>query len=258
MNEFKYFDTIEAAEANDFNEVVKMCEAGYDLWRDYENNVCKIAARKGNLDMLVYTYENNEFFFDQEIPKISARYNNVDCLNFCRNLDMGFDDDIITIAAENGSLECLKYLIEKGYRISYDSIVSAARNGQLNTLKYMVENKEPFDELKKTYCCKVSALYGYINTFEYCYSMFSTDEKNNFWKTKYNLNRILPLIDFSKPMWREMLTDTTDRIKIANEDLVALIKQKKEEIRKTIKILNDELADRISTDVINYCIQQYI
>ncbi len=260
---FKYKDTIEAAEADDFEEIVKMYEAGFDLWRDYENNVCKIAAKKGNLDMLIYCYDQDDFIFDQELPRICARYNNVDCLNFCRDIDIGFCDHITTIAAENGAMDCLKYLIEKGYSLSIYTAMSAVRNGHLHVLKYLIENRVPIYENTIMIFCKISAMYGYIDCFEYCYSLLSTEDKNNFWKKEYYLSRMLPLINFDKPIWREILTTPTninDSIinEIANKDLVELINNKRKEMEKTVEIIDSQIGTKISTDVVKYCIQKYI
>lgn len=258
-NNFKYVDTIEAAEDNDLDEIIRMYQVGYDLWRDNENNVCKIAARKGNLEMLVFTYDQDEFLFTEEIANICARYNHVECLNFCRSINISFGSDVVTICAENGSLECLKYCIEKGYSISSYSCIQAVRNNHLEILKYLVDNRAPFDDDAIIDCCWRASVYGYIECFEYCYS--KVNDKVKFWTKKYNLSKILFKINFDKKMWRDLLIATDDKlikiIKNYNKDLILLMDQYKEKISKIIRIMDEEIGNIVSTDVIKYCIEIY-
>jgi hypothetical protein len=75
------------------------------------------------------------------------------------------------------------------------------------------------------------------------------------------LTRILPLINFNKKIWRELLsydTNNNEFEKIENTDLVELINNKKAQIKKTIEIVNNELGHFLSIDIIKYYILRYI
>ena len=99
--------------------MVKYCGANgcpVDGW------VCKIAAEKGDLEMLKYLHE------EAKAP---------------------WDSDTAAWAATNGHLHILEYLVERKYdKYSADACSRAAENGHLDCLKYLHETaKAPWNRV---------------------------------------------------------------------------------------------------------------
>ena len=95
-------------------ELVNVC-------KNLNENLCSIAAKKGNLECLKNKwYENGH----------------LDCLKYAHENGCQWNEDICSEVSKNGHLDCLKYAHENGCPWDEDTCNFAAENGNLECLKY--------------------------------------------------------------------------------------------------------------------------
>ena len=117
---------------------VKHCK--WDEWTIIE------AARKGNLEILKYCFDNGCPYDEEKACRYAAIEGNLDCLRFLFDKvkpSRKAEKEAAGEAACNGCVEILKYFVEER-KISNDAVktacvAGAANYGQLDCLKYLVE-----------------------------------------------------------------------------------------------------------------------
>ena len=113
---------------------VKHCK--WDEWTIIE------AARKGNLEILKYCFDNGCPYDEEK----ACRY-----------------------AAIEGNLDCLRFLFDKvkpSRKAEEEAAQQAAAFGHINILKYLVEERKISDEVKPL-CVANAAFYGYLDCLKY-------------------------------------------------------------------------------------------
>ncbi len=104
------------------------------------------AARKGNLEILKYCFDNGCPYDEEKACRYAAIEGNLDCLRFLFDKVKPSRETEKVAAGEaacNGCVEILKYFVEER-KISDDAVktacvAGAANYGQLDCLKYLVE-----------------------------------------------------------------------------------------------------------------------
>ena len=133
---------------------VKHCK--WDEWTIIE------AARKGNLEILKYCFDNGCPYDEEKACRYAAIEGNLDCLRFLFDKvkpSRKTEKEAAGDAACNGCVEILKYFVEER-KISDDAVktacvAGAANYGQLDCLKYLVEEaKVPLNDLRYVACAR--------------------------------------------------------------------------------------------------------
>ena len=132
---------------------VKQCK--WDEWTIIE------AARKGNLEMLKYCFDNGCPYDEEKACKYAAIEGNLDCLRFLFDKvepSRDTEKEAAEQAACKGHVDILKYFVEErktSDAAKYDCVGSAAMNGQLDCLKYLVEEaKVPLNDWRYVACAR--------------------------------------------------------------------------------------------------------
>ena len=132
---------------------VKHCE--WDEWTIIE------AARKGNLEILKYCFDNGCPYDEEKACRYAAIEGNLDCLRFLfdkvkpsRETEEGAAGE----AACNGRMDILKYFVEErkiSDAVKTVCVAGAANYGQLDCLKYLVEEaKVPLNVWQYIACAR--------------------------------------------------------------------------------------------------------
>ena len=142
---------------------VKHCK--WDEWTIIE------AARKGNLEILKYCFDNGCPYDEEKACKYAAIEGNLDCLRFLFDKvkpSRGTEEKAAQQAAYHGHMDILKYFVEE--RKIWDDLKSfcvanAAGAGRLDCLKYLVEEaKVPLDNWQ---CVALARYYEHTDCLNY-------------------------------------------------------------------------------------------
>ena len=95
---FKYKDTFYAIEMNDFEECVKMVEAGYRL---LPNGLTKYTS--------LSRWDPDEIEFVKKFCVMVAEHGNIPFLKWLREKGCLWSEDVTTAASSCGQLETIKY-----------------------------------------------------------------------------------------------------------------------------------------------------
>lgn len=160
-----------------YNEAVQRDDKGKALeifeWL-HQNNVawdeetCKFAARKGNLDALIYA-RTNGCAWDQRTILEAVEYGRIDVVQYCLDNDCPIgDSDLCSAAMLNSdhekALKVLKLLRKFSIPWNEYTCEQAAQNGNLEALKWARNQGCPWDE-----CAFVEAiLSNNTTTVQYC------------------------------------------------------------------------------------------
>jgi Ran GTPase-activating protein (RanGAP) involved in mRNA processing and transport len=126
----------------------------------WDERAFTLAARNGHLKCLKYLYEKKCPYDKEEICKLVVEYGHLECLIFAHENGFPWDEfKICNKATKYGKFDCLKYLTEKGCLLNEKTFINAAKFGNLQILNWLVENN-----------CKISTS---ADVYEYA------AEKNN-------------------------------------------------------------------------------
>ncbi|CAL6329792.1 unnamed protein product [Bathycoccus prasinos] len=123
---------------------VKHCE--------WDGKTIKVAAFRGNLEMLKYCFSNGCPYDEEESCKHAARKGHLDCVRFLFDKVKPSRKTEVEAAGQatcGGYVEILKYLVEErkiSDGVKLPCMATAARFGHFDCLKYLVEEaKAPLD-----------------------------------------------------------------------------------------------------------------
>ncbi|CAL6298972.1 unnamed protein product [Bathycoccus prasinos] len=116
---------------------VKHCE--------WDEVTIKVAAFKGNLEMLKYCFSNGCPYDEKESCRQAAAKGHLDCLRFLFDKvkpSRDTEEKVAIKATTKGQTDIVKYFVEErkiSDAVKLDCVAFAARYGQLDCLKYFVE-----------------------------------------------------------------------------------------------------------------------
>ena len=104
----------------------------------FEDNLCKIAVKKGKVKVLKWACENG-FYCDASICEEAAYYGHLEVLKWGK--DKGYQWGVTTClyACSNGHLEILKWMIENGQELVHWFFSNAAAGGHIHILEWLKE-----------------------------------------------------------------------------------------------------------------------
>ncbi len=130
----------------------------------WNGSTCAGAALMGHLDCLKYAHTEgcpwNEFTCSE-----AAREGHLDCLEYAHEQGCPWDEFTCSDATRGGYLECLKYAHQQGCPWDSNTCANAALGGYLNILKYAHTEGCPWDR----HTCSDAAHGGYLNCLKYAH-----------------------------------------------------------------------------------------
>jgi len=121
------------------------------------------AVQGGNIECVRLALDNGFSLLESEVCAIAARNGNLEMLKFLRGNGCPFSEETCADAAEGGHLELLRWARENGCPWDEKTCTGAARGGHLFLLKWVRQNGCPWDE--KT--CAGAAGGGYLKILSY-------------------------------------------------------------------------------------------
>jgi len=131
-----YQTTLEATENNNYDEVVRLHEAG----APWDWKVKATAAKLGNLEILQYAHTHGMEYWPPFTTTWAAEGGQLDCLIFARSNGCPWRNTTSELASQNGHLHVVEYLLHNGCPVESPCIAYAAKNGHLSVVKFLVEN----------------------------------------------------------------------------------------------------------------------
>jgi hypothetical protein len=113
-------------------DCLKWARENGNPWNNAE--MCKIAARNGNLEMFEWLISNG-CIYSGEVSKEAANYGNLNILEWIKEKGYALDN-ICGSAAWGGHLEIVKWGVENHCKLNCGVISSAATNGHLEIIKW--------------------------------------------------------------------------------------------------------------------------
>ena len=110
----------------------------------FNENSCVFAARKGNIYLLKYLYENGCPWCESTC-EIAVFYGHHDCLKYAHENGCPWNENTCTYASLKGHYDCLRYAHENGCPWDEWTCMSAAMKGHLDCLRYAHENGCPWN-----------------------------------------------------------------------------------------------------------------
>ena len=134
-------------------------------WEGDETYFCYRVAATNKLELLKWAREEKKCDWDHNTIKIAAYRGNMEMVKYCVANKCPISTWACAQAAGNGHLEILKYLREE-VNAPWDSRTAAraALNGHLHILEYLVDRKYvEFDE----WACVCAAMNGHLDCLKY-------------------------------------------------------------------------------------------
>ncbi|KAE9521321.1 hypothetical protein AGLY_018279, partial [Aphis glycines] len=133
-------------------------------FRSFDNVVCKEAACNGQLECLVYLY-NNGCLWDEDTCRAAAYKGHMDMLRYAHENHCPWDENTCRAAAEGGHMDMLRYAHENGCRWDENTCSAAAQKGHMDMLRYAHKNGCPWNEST----CEAAAFYGHMELLRYAH-----------------------------------------------------------------------------------------
>ena len=178
-----------------------------------EKNLCKLAAQKGYLDLLVYAHEhaheNGLEFSLRYACATAALEGHLECLMYLHKSEIGGEPynygEIFDYAAIGCHLNCLKFIYKNGYSINNDILEKVVKN--IECLKYFYKKGFKWTE----YVCREIVKYGNLKCLIYA------RENGCHWKTvtnSFNVKNIFPQTEYKIEQTEILLAVKNNRLDI--------------------------------------------
>lgn len=142
----------------------------------WERNTCgSLAAKNGNLDILIWLIENDELHnrpWDLStrsyVAQSAAKTGHLEIIKYLHvNGGIWNEQHMHDYAAEGGYLYILEWLMENNYSMSWTTWCAAAKNGHLNILNWLLDKSTDHGILLcpdswKSWSCAIAAGNGYF------------------------------------------------------------------------------------------------
>lgn len=109
---------------------------GHMCRHTYFDDVCEIAAQRGNLEVLKWLHARGHFI-GRTTASIAASGQHYDILEYLLRQNCPWDSDCTTAVATAGNLPLLIWLVINGCNLSKEASAGAARFGHVEVLEYL-------------------------------------------------------------------------------------------------------------------------
>ena len=131
---------------------------------------CEQVATTNKLELLKWAREVKHCEWDEWTIIEAARKGNLEILKYCFDNGCPYDEEkACRYAAIEGNLDCLRFLFDKvkpSRKAEEEAAQQAAAFGHINILKYLVEERKISDEVKLL-CVANAAGYGRLDCLQY-------------------------------------------------------------------------------------------
>jgi len=131
---------------------------------------CSGVATTNKLEFLKWAREVKQCEWDEETIKVAALKGNLEMLKYCFSNDCPCDEEqACGLAADGGHLDCLRFLFDKvkpSRRTEKNAALLAAIDGHMHILRYFVEERKISDE-RKGECVGQAAWHGRLDCLKY-------------------------------------------------------------------------------------------
>ena len=131
---------------------------------------CSRVARTNKLELLKWVKEEKKCEWDEETIKMAACKGNLEMLKYCFANNCPYDEGwACRNVIRNGHLDCLRFLFDKvkpSRETEEKAAEIAAAYGHIEILKYFVEERKIAANVK-TFCLGQSAFGGYLDCLKY-------------------------------------------------------------------------------------------
>ena len=131
---------------------------------------CEQVAGTNKLELLKWAREVKHCEWNERTIKVAAAKGNLEMLKYCFSNDCPYDEEeSCKQAAAGGHLDCLRFLFDKvkpSRETEEDAAIEAAGKGRMDILKYFVEERKIPDVLKSD-CVADAAMYGQLDCLKY-------------------------------------------------------------------------------------------
>lgn len=175
-------------------DIIEWCfDNGYEIKNNVEKNncynICRMAARTGNLELLKYLIKKGFLLeLDFYIGEAVAIGGNIEMMEYILSLgttNVKNNDAIMLKAAAIGKLTMMKWLIDNGFKYNKDIFKSAVKSRNLDLIKYL----ETIDNFKE-----ISVFYYAFGTLESNIEVLDYLLKNNYPYDKNDTNLLIESI----------------------------------------------------------------
>jgi len=132
---------------------------------------CSGVAATNKLEFLKWAREVKHCEWDEETIKVAADKGNLEMLKYCFSNDCPCDEEESCAQASGaGHLDCLRFLFDKvkpSRETEEDAAQQAAAYGHINILKYFVEERKISEEVKSDCCVYNAAGFGRLDCLKY-------------------------------------------------------------------------------------------
>ena len=131
---------------------------------------CREVAATNKLEFLKWAREVKQCEWDEVTIKVAAFKGNLEMLKYCFSNGCPCDKkESYTLAAIGGHLDCVRFLfgkVQPSRETEEEAAIQAACGGHLDILKYFVEERKTPDQVKFD-CLATAATYGKLDCLKY-------------------------------------------------------------------------------------------
>ena len=145
---------------------------------------CGQVATTNKIELLKWAREVKQCEWDEVTIKVAAFKGNLEMLKYCFSNDCPCDEEELYIrAACKGHLDCVRFLFDKvepSRETEKEAAIQAACGGHLDIVKYFVEERKVPDRVKSECVCNVAG-FGHFDCLKY---LLGEEAKAplNFWQ----------------------------------------------------------------------------
>ena len=131
---------------------------------------CWQVTTTNKLELLKWAREVKQCEWDEETIKVAALKGNLEMLKYCFSNDCPCDEEqACGLAADGGHLDCLRFLFDKvkpSRRTEKNAALLAASDGHMHILRYLVEERK-ISDVAKFACAGQAAWHGQLDCIKY-------------------------------------------------------------------------------------------
>jgi hypothetical protein len=165
----KYQRLLDAAEANDFEELKLMYHAGYKFEEDIDEGCIVYAIERDDLENVKWLIKHG-CPCDEEAAISAADKGYLHIIKFLHKKNQPIDSITPSTAAAGGYLDIIKYCVKNDIEWSDDVIINAATFNQFEVCKWI--NEEGYDDYTCEWTPEITALFaehGNLEAIKYAY-----------------------------------------------------------------------------------------
>ncbi len=107
-----------------------------------EFNHCTNAAKYGDLEYFIYSYQNGNCPWNEKTTAMAARYGHLVCLEYAHTRGCSWDERTCSYAVSGGHLDCLQYAIKNKCPWNKEECLEIAIEKNITLIINFIENEK--------------------------------------------------------------------------------------------------------------------